>query len=148
VNLLKLLPGPNVSGAGISQNFITSGTGRFDDDDFNIRIDHHVSEKLNLFGRYSFADFRQYVPGAFGSIAGGPGLADPLAAVVPGFFRTQARRVPGRGHKVPGLLLHPAAQPNAEVASTRIRSPEVMEVRHTGSIPLDVAAVEGLLAVV
>ena len=75
VNLLKLLPGPNVSGAGISQNFITSGTGRFDDDDFNIRIDHNVSEKLNLFGRYSFADFRQYSPGAFGPIAGGPGLA-------------------------------------------------------------------------
>ncbi len=75
VNLLKLLPGPNVSGAGISQNFITSGTGRFDDDDFNIRIDHNVSEKLNLFGRYSFADFRQYTPGAFGPIAGGPGLA-------------------------------------------------------------------------
>jgi outer membrane receptor protein involved in Fe transport len=75
VNLLKLLPGPNVSGAGISQNFITSGTGRFDDDDFNIRIDHNVSEKLNLFSRYSFADFRQYTPGAFGPIAGGPGLA-------------------------------------------------------------------------
>jgi Carboxypeptidase regulatory-like domain/TonB dependent receptor len=75
VNLLKLLPGPNVSEAGISQNFITSGTEQFDDDDFNIRIDHNASEKLNLFGRYSFADFRLHALGVFGAIAGGPGLS-------------------------------------------------------------------------
>ena len=85
LNLLKLLPGPNVSGAGISQNFITSGTEQFDDDDFNIRIDHNASEKLNLFGRYSFADFRHHAPGAFGAIAGGPGLSpDGLSRSVPG----------------------------------------------------------------
>src|ERR1700687_235902 len=60
--------------------------------------------------------------------------ADPLAAVVPGFFRTQACRVRGRGQKVPGLLLHPVAQPNAEVAKTKISSPAVMEVLRTGSI--------------
>jgi len=75
LNLLKLLPGPNVSGAGISQNFIASGTEQFNDDDFNVRIDHNVSEKLDLFGRYSFADFRHHAVGAFGVIAGGPGLS-------------------------------------------------------------------------
>src|ERR1700730_7594804 len=75
VNLLTLLPGPNVSGAGLTQNFITSGTELFNDDDFNIRVDHNVSENLNLFGRYSFADFRHHALGAFGPIAGGPGLS-------------------------------------------------------------------------
>ncbi len=75
LNLLKLLPGPNVSGAGLAQNFIASGTEKFNDDDFNIRIDHNASEKLNIFGRYSFADFRQNAMGAFGAIAGGPGLS-------------------------------------------------------------------------
>jgi len=75
VNLLKLLPGPNVSGAGITQNFITSGTEEFNDDDFNIRIDYNASEKLDLFGRYSFADFRHNAMGAFGAIGGGPGLS-------------------------------------------------------------------------
>ena len=75
VNLLTLLPAPNVPGAGLSQNFIASGTELFNDDDFNIRIDHNASEKLNLFGRYSFADFRHHSLGAFGAIAGGPGLS-------------------------------------------------------------------------
>jgi len=75
LNLLKLLPGPNVSAAGISQNFIASGTEQFNDDEFNIRVDHNSSEKLDLFGRYSFADFRHHAVGAFGAIAGGPGLS-------------------------------------------------------------------------
>ena len=75
VNLLKLLPGPNVSGAGLTQNFIASGTEEFNDDAFNIRIDHNASAKLNLFGRYSFADFRHHALGAFGAVAGGPGLS-------------------------------------------------------------------------
>jgi len=75
VALLNLLPGPNVSGAGLAQNFIASGNELFNDDDFNIRIDYNSSEKLTLFGRYSFADFRQNAMGAFGAIAGGPGLS-------------------------------------------------------------------------
>jgi outer membrane receptor protein involved in Fe transport len=75
VNLLTLLPGPNVPGAGLTQNFITSGTDLFNDDDFNIRVDHNASEKLNVFGRYSFADFRHHALGAFGAVAGGPGLS-------------------------------------------------------------------------
>jgi hypothetical protein len=70
-----MLPEPNVSGAGLTQNLIASGTEQFDDDDFNIRIDYNASEKLNLFGRYSFADFRKNAMGAFGAIAGGPGLS-------------------------------------------------------------------------
>src|SRR3984893_18475909 len=64
LNLLKLLPGPNVSGTGISQNFIASGTEQFNDDDFNMRIDHNVSQKVDLFGRYTFADFWQHSIGA------------------------------------------------------------------------------------
>jgi hypothetical protein len=75
VKLLNMLPGPNVSGAGLTQNLIASGTEQFNDDDFNIRIDYSASEKLNLFGRYSFTDFRKNAIGAFGAIAGGPGLS-------------------------------------------------------------------------
>jgi len=36
---------------------------------------HNASEKLNLFGRYSFADFRHHAVGAFGPVVGGPGLS-------------------------------------------------------------------------
>jgi len=75
LNLLNLLPAPNVSGAGISQNFIASGAAKFDADNFNIRVDHNTTERLKIFGRYSFADFRQNAVGAFGPIAGGVGLS-------------------------------------------------------------------------
>ena len=75
INLLRLLPPPNVSGAGIFQNFIASGAAKYNDDDFNVRIDYSAAEKLKFFGRYSFADFRQNAVGAFGRIAGGPGLS-------------------------------------------------------------------------
>jgi hypothetical protein len=75
VNLLNLLPGPNVPGAGITQNFIASGAAKFNDDDFNVRMDFNASERLKIFGRYSFGDFREEAVGAFGSIAGGPGLS-------------------------------------------------------------------------
>jgi len=75
VNLLKLLPGPNIPGAGITQNFVAAGAEQFNDDDFNVRIDHNTTEKMRIFGRYSFADFRIDALGAFGAVAGGPGLS-------------------------------------------------------------------------
>jgi hypothetical protein len=75
LSLLSQLPAPNVAGAGTLQNFIESGSERFDDDDFDLRMDGYASEHLNLFGRYSFADFRQHAPSAFGAVVGGPGLS-------------------------------------------------------------------------
>jgi outer membrane receptor protein involved in Fe transport len=75
LNLLTLLPEPNVLGAGITQNFIASGAEQFNDDDFNIRIDQNVAQKIQIFGRYSFADFRIHAVGVFGPIAGGYGLS-------------------------------------------------------------------------
>ena len=68
VALLKLIPEPNVPGAGVFQNFIASGIAKFADDNFNIRVDHNTTERLRIFGRYSFADFRQDSAGAFGKL--------------------------------------------------------------------------------
>ncbi len=70
--LLDLIPVPNISGAGVSNNFTGSGTERFDDDAFNVRVDHYYSDSLHLFGRYSFARFKRAGPGAFGDLVGGP----------------------------------------------------------------------------
>jgi len=75
LNLLAQLPAPNVNGAGILENFLESGSEWFDDDDFDLRVDGYASERLNLFGRYSFADFRQHALSAFGAVVGGPGLS-------------------------------------------------------------------------
>jgi hypothetical protein len=73
-NLLKLIPLPNVGAVLDQPNFAASGGVRFNDDAFNVRVDHFTTEKFHVFGRYSLQDFRMVAPGAFGLIAGGPGL--------------------------------------------------------------------------
>ena len=74
IALLKLLPAPNVPAASISQNYLATGHDRFNSDRFDFRIDHVASQKLQEFGRYSFADFREHGAAAFGDLAGGPGM--------------------------------------------------------------------------
>jgi hypothetical protein len=73
-NLLKLIPGPNINAALDQPNFASSGGVRFNDDAFNIRVDHYTTEKIHVFGRYSMQEFRMVAPGSFGLVAGGPGL--------------------------------------------------------------------------
>ncbi|HKE05290.1 MAG TPA: TonB-dependent receptor, partial [Blastocatellia bacterium] len=76
LNILKLIPLPNVANAPANEtlnNFVASGGEGYDKDSFDIRIDAKYSDKLNMFGRYSFADFRLNGPTAFG-VGGGPEL--------------------------------------------------------------------------
>ncbi len=76
LNILKLIPMPNVANApanGTLNNFVASGSEGFDKNSFDIRIDAKNSDKLNMFGRYSFADFRLNGPAPFGE-GGGPEL--------------------------------------------------------------------------
>jgi outer membrane receptor protein involved in Fe transport len=75
-NILRLIPPPNVSNApanGTLDNFVASGSERFNKDSFDVRIDARNTDRLNMFGRYSFADFTIDGPAAFGD-AGGPEL--------------------------------------------------------------------------
>ncbi|PYX16543.1 MAG: hypothetical protein DMG84_07090 [Acidobacteria bacterium] len=83
IALLKLIPAPNVANAGFNQNYLATGIDVFDDDRFDVRIDHILSPKLQYFGRYSFADFRRYAPPAFGDLAGGIGLLDGFPGRAP-----------------------------------------------------------------
>jgi len=53
INLLQLLPDPNVPGAGIVNNYVASGTGSFNNDQFDVRIDNQLTDKTHLFGRYT-----------------------------------------------------------------------------------------------
>src|SRR5262249_49267858 len=76
LNVLRLIPQPNVANApanGTLNNFIASGSEGFDKDSFDIRIDAKNTDKMNIFARYSFADFRLNGPTAFGE-GGGPEL--------------------------------------------------------------------------
>jgi hypothetical protein len=80
VNLFKLLlangKSPNstgVNGAGLRNNYVGNGTGIFNSNQWDVRGDAVISQKIHLFGRFS--RFTDILSGAslFGP-AGGPGL--------------------------------------------------------------------------
>jgi hypothetical protein len=71
--LLKSIPLPNVGTAtGAAPNYVASGQGIVNSDAFDVRIDRYQTEKVHLFGRYSFMRYALQAPGAFGNAAGGP----------------------------------------------------------------------------
>jgi outer membrane receptor protein involved in Fe transport len=79
LNLLSLIPKPNVAGRdnGTRENYVVSGSERFNGDIVNVRTDGRLASTLNVFGRYSLAHFNRDGPTAFGS-GGGP----PLVSLV------------------------------------------------------------------
>jgi Carboxypeptidase regulatory-like domain/TonB dependent receptor-like, beta-barrel len=75
VNFMKLIPAPNVAGAGIVNNYLASGSGPFNTNQADVRIDDHISENLHLFGRYTY--FGSDLSGdPFFGAAGGPGFGN------------------------------------------------------------------------
>ena len=50
---------------GTVNNFTASGSELFDNDTFDVRIDYRAGEALNIFGRYSFADYTRNGPSVF-----------------------------------------------------------------------------------
>src|SRR5206468_9368125 len=70
--LLKLIPLPNRPGVenGTRLNYAASGSEVFNNDTFDLRSDGRVSNELNVFGRYSFADYRRDGPTTFGQGGG------------------------------------------------------------------------------
>ncbi|HEV2826585.1 MAG TPA: TonB-dependent receptor, partial [Pyrinomonadaceae bacterium] len=72
LNLLNLIPLPNLPGLenGTRNNYAASGSELFDNDTFDVRIDGRISDSLNLFGRFSWADFTRDGPTAFGTGGG------------------------------------------------------------------------------
>jgi outer membrane receptor protein involved in Fe transport len=73
--ILTLIPKPNAAGVdgGTRNNYLARGSEDFDSDAFDVRLDGRLHERLNVFGRYSWADFRRDGPTAFGE-GGGPQL--------------------------------------------------------------------------
>lgn len=58
--LISLFPAPNVPGSvspsGVSNNFLSNPGDPNDTDQFDIRIDHKISDKDSIFGRFSLSD--------------------------------------------------------------------------------------------
>src|SRR5438270_8767527 len=59
LGLLEFYPAPNISGAGLSNNYLSLQNNVSDKDQFTQRIDLVESPKSNWFGRYSWQDDRQ-----------------------------------------------------------------------------------------
>lgn len=83
VNFFKLLPKPNVPGNAVENNFAASGSGIFTTNQPDVRIDWRATEKLHLFGRYTFFQ---------GDLSGAPyfGAAGGLGYGSGGFAGTDA----------------------------------------------------------
>jgi hypothetical protein len=66
--LLNLLPLPNQP--GLRNNYTNAGSETFDSNAFDVRLDGRISQRANVFARYSYADFLRDGPGVFGEGGG------------------------------------------------------------------------------
>jgi hypothetical protein len=75
-SILALLPAPNATGIdnGTVDNYTANGSGSFNDYQYTGRVDYTVSQKLQIFGRYTHAHFLLSGKPVFGDQLGGPGL--------------------------------------------------------------------------
>jgi len=69
IDLLKLYPLPNK--AGTSSNFVNSPVLSENRNAFDTRLDFNLSDKNQIFTRFSFVDDPQFIPSIFGGIADG-----------------------------------------------------------------------------
>jgi hypothetical protein len=71
--MMNVYPAPNASNAGSGYNYVNEPVRELDETKFDVRIDHTISGKDNLFARFSYDQAFSFVPG------GGPGLAESNA---------------------------------------------------------------------
>ena len=74
--ILALLPKPNAAGDHnhTNNNYTANGSGSFNDYQYVGRVDYSLSQKLQIFGRYTHAHFLLSGKPVFGDAMGGPGL--------------------------------------------------------------------------
>jgi hypothetical protein len=78
VKLMNLYPAPNTNGTSTTSNYQTSPSLYEHSNAFDVRVDFNMSEKDQVFGRFSYVDDPQYIPGPFGGVADGGGFQDGL----------------------------------------------------------------------
>ena len=97
------------------QNFVSSPTQRDDNDSFDVRIDHHVTDKADLAYRYSFGDRDLFEP-----------FTGPTFSVVPGFGDSVKRRSQN-GMVALTLVLTPNIVNETRAAFSRVASSVTQE---------------------
>jgi hypothetical protein len=73
IKLLQLYPAAN-NGAQFGANFNSTPVSSTTGNSFDIRIDANISDKDQFFGRFSYVNFPEFLPGVFGGIADGGGF--------------------------------------------------------------------------
>ncbi len=74
IKLLNLYPAPN--SPGLFNNYAANPIVKNDVNQFDVRIDQNFSEKDSIFGRVSYSNNPQIIPGPFTGIADGSSFAD------------------------------------------------------------------------
>lgn len=74
VSLMDLYPAP--SSGGLAGNYFANRSLSDDTNQFDVRVDHHLSDSDIIFGRYSLADTTRFKPGPFPGLADGGGFND------------------------------------------------------------------------
>jgi len=69
VKLVNMTPKPTYTDR-FTSNFYGAGVWPFDRHTLDTKINWHASDKLNMYGRYSYLNFDQFVERAFGDLAG------------------------------------------------------------------------------
>lgn len=77
IKLMNLYPAENFNQSGTVGNNYSAIRGLSDDaNSFDVRGDHHFSDRDHIFGRYSFADIVRFRPGPFEGVADGGDYGD------------------------------------------------------------------------
>jgi Carboxypeptidase regulatory-like domain/TonB dependent receptor len=69
INLLNLFPVPNNS--GLFNNYVSNPVLSNNTNQFDVRVDQNFSSKDSVFGRVTYVDNPEFIPGPFGGIADG-----------------------------------------------------------------------------
>jgi len=72
IKLLNLFPLP--TSGGLSSNFASSPALFEHRNAFDVRVDYDISQKDQIFSRFSWVDDPQFIPGPFGGVADGGGF--------------------------------------------------------------------------
>jgi hypothetical protein len=76
--LLALFPSLPSTASPLGNNYSASGNNTLDSNGFDVRSDFVATSKVNVFGRYSFQQFKRSGPGLYGVALGGHALpSDP-----------------------------------------------------------------------
>lgn len=103
IRLLNLFPLPTTG--GLASNFNSSPSIYERRNAFDVRVDYNVSQKDQVFARFSYVDDPQFIPGPFGGIADGGAFQDGVQT---------------------------AKSDQAVVGYTHVFSPNVINVAHAG----------------